>query len=97
MITKHYLKTRKVCKATFTLPDEIVAQSAYLVGDFNHWDRTATPMQQRDGHFSVTVELECDRSYHFRYLIDGKNWENDDKADRYWWNPYGSMNCVISV
>jgi 1,4-alpha-glucan branching enzyme len=97
MINKHYLRSRKTCKVTFSLPDEMHAQTVAVVGDFNHWDRSATPMKQVDGSFVATVELECGHSYHFRYYINNKEWHNDEKADWYSVNPYGSMNCVISV
>jgi 1,4-alpha-glucan branching enzyme len=97
MITKHYLKSRPVCKTTFTLPKEIEAQSVCLVGDFNNWDTAATPMVKKRGLFEITVELTTKREYHFRYLVNGTEWHNDDKADRYSLNSFGTYNCVVSV
>ncbi len=97
MITKHYLKSRNSCKVTFMLPANHPAQSVTIVGDFNHWDRIATPMRLIEGEYCATVELECGHSYHFRYLIHGKEWKNDETADRYSVNPFGTMNCVVSV
>ena len=40
MIAKKFLKSKPVCKATFTLPAEAAqgAKKVFLVGDFNNWD-----------------------------------------------------------
>jgi 1,4-alpha-glucan branching enzyme len=101
IIKKQYLKTRPVCKVTFGLPGEITndAMSAHLVGDFNNWAFTATPMKKlRNGSFTVTIDLETGKEYQFRYLIDQIQWENAWNADRYVPTPYGdSDNSVVVV
>lgn len=100
-IKKQYLKSRPVCKVTFRLPKEIAseAEEVNLVGDFNNWEKNTTPMQAlKDGTFKATVEVEPDREYQFRYLIDNSKWENDSEADKYVPTPYGDGdNSVISV
>lgn len=86
MITKKYLKSKPLCKVTFTVnPNEHEnASSIYLAGDFNNWDKKALPLKKtKAGKFSTTIDLEPKRSYEFRYLIDGKKWENDWNADDY--------------
>ena len=35
MLKKQHLKSRPVCKVTFTLPKDVDADSACLVGEFN--------------------------------------------------------------
>jgi 1,4-alpha-glucan branching enzyme len=97
MLTKKYLKTRKICKVTFTLPEVIDAQSAYLVGDFNDWDHKAMPMKKQKGQFTLTIELTPGREYQFRYLVNGAVWYNDWNADRYTPNPYGGDNSIVMV
>lgn len=97
MLTKRYLKSRPVCKVTFTLPEAIAAQSACLVGDFNDWDLHATPMKKSNRRFTVTVELAPGREYQFRYLVNDAEWYNDWNADRYAPNPFGGDNSVVSV
>lgn len=96
---KQYLKSKGVCKVTFTLPKEAVkdAQTVHLVGDFNHWDIQATPMKKmKNGSFQVVLELEIGKSYQFRYLIDGKIWENDWEADQYVPSSFGGTeNSVV--
>lgn len=99
MFKKRFLKSGKV-KVEFTLPDTIAAEAktAYLVGDFNDWDESATPMGQlKSGKFKVTLELEPNRAYQFRYLINGKQWHNDWDADRYVANPFSGDNSVVNT
>jgi 1,4-alpha-glucan branching enzyme len=84
--TKRYLKSKPVGKVTFKLPKAAVpsGQKVHLVGDFNGWDPKATPMKKlKNGDFTVTVDLGAGREYEYRFLIDGKIWENDWEADRY--------------
>jgi 1,4-alpha-glucan branching enzyme len=99
-IEKKFLKTRPVCKVTFTLPKEAAseAETVCVMGEFNSWSRDANPMKrQKDGDFSVSLDLEKGRSYRFRYLIDGWKFENDWEADRYEPNPYGGEDSVVEV
>ena len=96
MVTKKYISDGKVCKATFILPQEISARSATVVGDFNSWDPTATPMKQlKDGTWKIDVKLEAGKEYQYRYYVDGKEWHNDWQADKYASHPYGGENSVI--
>ena len=97
---KQYLKNKPVCKVTFKLPKEAAksAGKVTIVGEFNHWDTEATPMKKlKDGSFTVTLDLEKDREYQYRYLIDGTRWENDWKADKYVPSGGGSDNSVVVV
>ena len=99
MFKKRFLKSGKV-KVEFTLPKSIAAdaESAYLVGDFNDWDESATPMEQlKNGSFKVSLSLEADCDYQFRYLVNGNQWHNDWDADRYVANPFSGDNSVVST
>lgn len=99
-IRKQYLKSKSLCKVTFRLPKEAApdAKSVVIVGDFNNWDKEATPMKRlKNGDFTVTLELETGREYRFKYLIDGHRWENDWHADRYEKNIYGTEDSVVVV
>ena len=99
MITKKRLKTRPVCKVTFTLSEKEAnfAKKANIVGDFNKWDSDATPMKRlKKGVFTTTVDFEQGKEHQFRYLLDDTDWENDPTADKFVPTPYGdSENSVI--
>jgi len=85
-LKKQYLKSRPVCKVTFRLEAEAAkkADSVHLAGDFNKWRPGRTPMKKlKNGDFTLTLDLSCNREYQFRYLINEKTWENDWKADKY--------------
>ncbi len=96
---KTYPKTQKgICKVTFGLPKEAGAQTAYLVGEFNDWGKSATPMKRKkDGGFSVTLNLETGKEYRFRYWLDGTRWENDWEADSYLPNGFDSEDSVVNT
>lgn len=98
-IKKQPKKKMSVCTVTFqmTKGKAASAKDIHLVGDFNSWDTKATPMKkQRDGSFSVTLDLNLGQEYQYRYLIDGTNWENDSEADKYVSSPFGdSKNSVL--
>jgi 1,4-alpha-glucan branching enzyme len=98
---KQYLNNKKSCKVTFSLPKEATqhAKIVHLVGEFNNWDITATPMKKmKNGSFQVSLQLNAGRSYQFRYLIDEKTWENDWNADQYVPSAFGATeNSVVIV
>ena len=98
-IKKKYLKSNSLCKVTFRLPKEAApeAQNVTIAGDFNDWNANETLMKRlKDGTFTATVNLERDREYQFRYLIDSARWENDWNADKYIKSTYGDHdNSVI--
>ena len=96
-MTKGYLKTKKgVCKVTFELPSQVGAETATIAGEFNNWDRQATPMKRKkDGSFSASVNLETGKEYRFRYWLDNSRWENDWKADAYVPNDFGTEDSIV--
>jgi len=98
-IKKEYSKDKTACKVTFTLPKEIAEQfdEVALVGDFNNWDIKANLFSTvKEGLRSVSVELETNKEYKFRYLADGQVWLNESDADKHVPTPFGdSENSVI--
>ena len=100
MIKKQFLKSKPVCKATFSLPVESTpeAKSVLLVGEFNDWNvEKAVKMKKQKGIFKATVELETGKEYQFRYIADQENWFNDAEADKYVATPFGVENSVVSA
>jgi hypothetical protein len=74
------------------------AASVALVGDFNDWSETATPMARAEGNglWSVTVPLEPGR-YRYSFLVDGTRWEPDPEAPRALDDDFGRPNSVVTV
>ena len=100
-LKKTFSKDKKKCTVTFTVTPEAAqgAETINLAGDFNSWSSKETPLKKgKDGTFSAKVILDAGREYQFRYLIDGKKWENDWKADKYVAAPYSNAdNSVVST
>ena len=98
MLKKSYYKGGNKCRVWFYLPADVEAETAYLVGDFNQWGETATPMdKKKDGTFYTSLTLVAGREYQYRYLLDGQRWENDWHADDYFPNDQGTENSVVRV
>ena len=94
-ITKQYLKSKPVCKVTFSILAED-AKKVGLAGSFNKWK--ATPLKKlKNGTFKGTVDLDTGNSYEFKYVVDGA-FVNDDAADAYAWNDFAAAdNSVVNV
>lgn len=97
MIKKRFFKTKTTCKVTFELPKAIEAKSVALVGEFNGWDETATPLKKVKGTWKTTVELENDKAFQYRYLVNGAEWHNDWEADAYVPNAIDGDNSVVET
>ncbi|MFV0521624.1 MAG: isoamylase early set domain-containing protein [Mangrovibacterium sp.] len=98
-LKKQVLKSKPITKVTFRISKEMAgnAESINVVGDFNEWDVIATPMRKlKTGEYSVIVELEQNKSYAFRYLIDGE-WYNEPESDGQEANEFGSENSLVIV
>lgn len=77
------------------------AKSVTLVGDFNDWDRTLTPLQvtHPGGVWSVSVPLPPGR-HRYAFVVDGTRWLADPAApppstaaD----DDYGDPNSIVTV
>lgn len=74
--------------------------SVAVVGEFNGWSQTATLMERGDAgaaEFVASIVLDRGRAYRFRYLVDGRRWENDWAADDYVPNEYGGTDSVVDL
>lgn len=96
-IKKQYLKSKPVCKVTFSIEAED-AKKVSVVGNFNDWNAKKAPLKKlKNGTFKGTVDLEKNSAYEFKYLVDGA-YINDVAADAYAWNDYaGAENSVVNV
>ena len=85
-LKKTFSADGKKCTVVFTVNPNAAAGASkiFLVGEFNSWNETATPMKKGpDGSFSVKKQLDTNKEYQFRYCLDGTTWINDWKADKY--------------
>ena len=100
-LEKKYLKSKPICKVKFIAPDALVkgAKSITVAGDFNGWNPEKTRLRkQKTGKFATTIDLEVGNEYEYRYVIDGKRWENDWAADKYVPNNHtADDNSVVVV
>ena len=99
-IAKKYTEDGVKCSVTFMLPKEAAedVRNVTLAGDFNDWDIYKTEMTKLEsGDFSVTLELDSNAEYKFKYCIDGCRWENDWHADKYIQNDFGSDDSVVTT
>jgi len=96
-IDKQFLKSKPVCKVTFTVPAQ-EANEVKVVGSFNAWNADATPLKKlKNGTFKGAVNLDKGQSYEFRYLVDG-SYTNDEQADAYAWSDFaGADNGVLNL
>lgn len=99
MIKKEPARKKGFVRVTFELPSNIWAERVNLVGEFNDWDTTTNPMTRHrsDSNWKATLELKAGKQYRFRYLIDGREWQNDWHADDHVENPYGSYDSVVDL
>lgn len=95
---KNFNKSGNSCRVTFEMPSKVNAKEVALCGDFNNWNPTTHVLETRKGgRFSLTISLEAGQAYEYRYLLDGKSWENDWEADYYRPNEFGTENSVIEL
>ena len=90
-------KTR--CRVTFWLQREAVpdAASVAMAGSFNDWSVDRNPMERlENGDLSLELDLEAGKEWEFRFVIDGRRWENAWNADKYAWSDLAQCeNSVI--
>lgn len=96
-IKKQYLKSKPICKVTFSIEAED-AKNVSLVGSFNEWNTDAAPLKKlKNGTFKGTLDLDTEGSYEYKYVVDG-NYVNDEAADAYAWNDYAATdNSVVKT
>lgn len=82
-------------RVTFRIPAPLRAETITLVGEFNNWNPTATPLDKTSEGWAATLELPPNREFEYRYLADGRTWLNDWSADRYVPNELGGDNSVV--
>jgi hypothetical protein len=74
------------------------AKRVSVVGDFNHWDVRATPLQRpaKGGEWHAAVRLPLGRHV-YAFVVDGVRWVPDPAAPRAVDDDFGSPNSVLTV
>lgn len=96
MLSKRTFKTKNETEVTFTFSRDDV-KTVELVADFNRWQPTPMQFNRQKKIFSTKVKLPNDNLFHFKYLLNGTEWENDYLADKYIANNFGTENSVVST
>jgi 1,4-alpha-glucan branching enzyme len=85
-------------KVIFSMPALEGVTALFLVGSFNDWSNTATPLVHgADGGWSVALTLEAGWAYQYRFRDQDGSWHNDWAADSYVPNEFGSENSVADL
>ena len=72
------------------------ANKVMLVGDFNNWDDSSTPLRKvKSSKWERELQLTSGR-YEYKFVVDG-NWVNDPKNSATVWNTFGTQNSVLEV
>ena len=95
MLKKQRVKKNNITKVTFVLAPDIEGDTVHLAGEFNEWQTSQAMKKQNDDRWRLTLNLESDGEYQFRYLLDEQEWFNDPEADSYITNPFGGQNSVV--
>lgn len=100
-IKKQFLKSKDKYKVTWAIDKKAVkdAESITLAGDFNDWSLNENSFKKlKSGNFTLTLVLDKDADYQFRYLVNGTNWMNEAEADAFVDNSVSNeQNCVLSL
>lgn len=96
MLKKTFTPKRTVCKVKFSIPADWATDSAVVCGDFNNWDTSANKMVKKNGAWETELRLTPNKTYQYKFLCDSE-WKNDDQADQYLENDYGTVNSVCVI
>ena len=97
MISKKRRKVNATFEITFEC-DPPGAKEVALLCDATGWE--STPMRRANrgrGPFRARLAIAEGDEAQFRYLVDGTTWMNDEAADGYVANGFGSDNCVVAA
>jgi hypothetical protein len=68
-----------------------------LVGDFNDWNPSATPLHRAAGNVWWVVVTLAPGRYHYSFVVDGTHWVTDPVAPRAADDDYGQQNSVVTI
>jgi len=81
-VTPAGVTSPRLVRVEFLVPACLGGSFADLVAEFMSW--VPLPMDLRsDGSLAITVCLEANRCWRYRFLVDGEQWINDFDADEF--------------
>lgn len=87
--------TVQVVRFVLLAPD---ARHVALVGDFNKWDETTTPMVREPGQKTWTVTVPLPPGRHvYAFVVNGAKWVADPHAPQAPDDGFGTPNSVVLV
>jgi 1,4-alpha-glucan branching enzyme len=95
VLKKKFFKTKDECEVAFEVLSA-EAQVVALLCESNDW-KPIDMKKGKDGAFRARLRVPKDRRFEFRYLVDSKSWLNDDAADAYVTNRFGTKNSVLDT
>jgi len=73
------------------------ARSVALVGDFNNWNRHATPLRASgEGAWTVSVPLQPGK-HEYAFVLDGQHWSADPHAAFKVADDFGTESSIVAV
>jgi 1,4-alpha-glucan branching enzyme len=98
MIKKRQTRGSQTVKVSFAVAADDSRLPASVVGDFNGWQENVDVFRRRsNGTASAVVELQAGHSYRFRYRSEDGTWFDEESADGYEANEFGTRDCVIEL
>jgi len=89
------LKISRLAERTFYL-DDSGAEKVTIFGEFNGWNRNATPLQKgENGKLEVTLKLESGR-YQYKFFADGVELLDPANPDSVP-NGFGGFNSLLTI
>lgn len=85
--------TTKMVSFSFESP---TARKVAVVGDFNGWDNSRTPLRKgKDSIWTRDLKLKSGR-YEYKFYVDG-NWVPDPKNNSKVGNSFGTENSLLQI
>lgn len=79
---------------TYTNPD---ASEVFLVGGFNSWDNSATPMEKtEDGVWTYSMDFNIADTIQYKFYADGE-WVTDEAAPAFKDDGFGGKNSYLDL
>lgn len=89
------VRSRVLAERRFTFRPERPAERVHLIGQFNDWSRSATPLTDANGVWEATVALDPGR-YEYKFTADGEELL-DPANETVVPNGLGGFNNVVAV